>query len=227
MTSKGYCTADEVITLLALDAEDASVRTRVEFMIPFAESCVDEHCRTIFQWEENVTKYFNGTGTTMITLGRFLRRLGSVSYGTYGVEDSWTPCENVYPQPEPPSDGQGYRWVEMARSPVSSFQGSYFGVTEPLSAIFRPGLKNIKIVGDWGFRTEEMPNQVKLAVAYTVKYMFDLADFNPMIKLHSGLGRTVEYFAGASEMIMPPFAKMILSGLVNSRAMADTIYDAV
>jgi len=217
MALKGYCSIDRVFGLLGWDINDGALKGNVELMTEFAERCVDEQCRTVFDWQPGRVVTYNGNGTAMLSLGLFLKTLTSVEVLTPTGEVDVT-LSNVVPQPEPYSSQQGYRWLELRQ--IINTPGNV-AVISPLPNIFPVGLSNIRVTGDFGYQTDEVPHSVQLAVAYTVKHLIVTREYNELIDLQSGLGRTIKFKDGVSDIRMPKVAKSLLGPFRNSTWMSE------
>ena len=228
MAAKGYASATDICTILGWDSTDSSLLAQVAFMSELAEDAVDEYCNTTFQWEPATTKVYNGNGTSCLFLGRFLRTI-SPQVQLFNLDGSlWVDYLYVSAQPQPCAENQGYRWIELPQVPFPTFQGDYFdvpqsnlpgaGIDTPTAALFYQGNGNIQVTGDWGFQDFEFPMRVKQAVAYVVKYLFDMRDYNTLIDFQSGLGRSVKFVDGAGKDAITPFVKATLAHYKNTDA---------
>jgi hypothetical protein len=200
---KGYVNPIEVATFLGYNIEDTDLMADVNLMVEYAEACVDNFCDTQFDNEVSVAKDFDGSGTRMLTLGLYLRRLDSVtvraSDGTYST------LLGVVPQPTPLKTGSAYRWLEIdANIPP-----------------FPAGKANIRVLGDWGFLPNQVPTNVRQAIAFAVKHFFDMRMFNDLVELQSGLGRTIKHRPDMAEIHLPRAAKTLLTKWRNSNWMSD------
>lgn len=213
---KGYIQPHEVALGLGYDLSDAQSLAEISLAIEFCEMGVDQYCDSEFQWEENTSKIYDGGGQNMLTLGSYLRLLREV----YLLDDNGvraTLLTDVVAQPTPLRSQKAYRWIQR-REPTTAFG------TVIESNVFPAGLANVEVIGDWGWKTEDMPTAVKQAMLYAVKHFFDLRLYNDLEQMNAGLGRTIVFKTprqGTEQPVhyMPEVSRNILAKWKNSRWM--------
>jgi hypothetical protein len=203
---KGYVNPIEVATFLGYNIEDTDLMADVNLMVEYAEACVDNFCDTQFDNEVGVAKDFDGSGTMMLTLGLYLRRLESVT--VRASDGTYSELKGVVPQPTPLKTGGAYRWLET--DAIASGENR-----------FPAGRANIRVTGDWGFLPHQVPTNVRQAISYAVKHFFDMRMFNDLVELQSGLGRTIKHRPDMAEIHLPRAAKTLLTKWRNSNWMSD------
>lgn len=215
---KGYIEPQDIAIALGYDLDDSRLMADVALAAEFCEGAVDTFCETQFDWEPGAAKVYDGTGTSMLTLGFYLRALTSVCMldDEGGESDALT---DVVAMPTPLKGSGAYRWLQR-RQVLSEF-GS---VEYP--SVFAAGLANVKVVGDWGFQPKDMPMAVRHAVVYGVRHFFDLRLVNDLVAMESGLGHTVVYKTprqGVDQPVsyLPEVSRRLLTKWKNSRWMTE------
>ena len=229
---KGYIQPYACAIGLGYDLSDAKLMAELSVGIEFCEAGVDQYCGTQFEWEENASKIYDGSGTNMLTLGFFLRKLKE-AWVTNAVGDHMGSLLYTKPQPTPLRSGEAYRWLQryqpmwpageiMAVDDQPTYNTYVIGHN-----MFPAGLSNIEIIGDWGWKPDEMPIGVQQAMLYAVKHFFDLRVYNDLVQMDSGLGRTIAFkvprVAAADLPVhyLPEVSRRILTKWVNRRWMTE------
>lgn len=223
---KGYATPLEIASILGEDLSDETYMAQLPILLEMAEAAADDYTHTQFDWEEGVSKFFDGDGTGMITLGFYLRRLEAV-YQIDPISGSrGFTVPDVVACPSPLKKGKAHRWVERRNwGGRNGYAGGYGLGSSFLEDGFQQkfiiGSQNYEVIGDWGFKPEEMPASLKFALAYIVKHMIDLRGYNHLVEIDAGLGRMVRYNRQALPNYIPEVAKSALRNLINSSAGGD------
>jgi len=212
MPTKGYATVSDVVDILGWNAEDSLLADRITSVLEYCENAVDDFCGTEFDFQEDTIRLYDGSGVDSLVLGFFLRTLTSVYVLDINGDRAYQ-LTDVVAGPTPLRSNRAYRFIKRRQSYNSSGELT-------ISNIFPPGLANIEVTGDWGWDTDEYPRELTRAVAYAVKYLFDLGIHNDLIDMESGLGRTVMYKTnrgGIRERVepLPDISRRILAGYKN------------
>lgn len=198
---KGYIQPVEVAAGLGYDLSDAQLLAEVSLAIEFCETGIDAYCDCEFQWEENQSKLYDGAGNNIVSLGAYLRTLREV-WLLDSTGARYEELLDVVAQPTPLKSNTAYRWIQR-RQPLTGGGDSFYDSVVQATYTFPLGLANVEVVGDWGWKPEEMPVPIKQAMLYMVKHFFDLRLYNDLVQVDSGLGRSIVFKTPKQDVDQP------------------------
>lgn len=195
---KGYVSAEYVATLLGLDELDDNTLFQISLFIGLAEDAVDAYCEAPFEQELDSYIILEGSGTSMLSLPKYLT---GTSFTVEELDkqgdsngDITTTCEL---KPKAPRKGI-YRWI-------SKIQAS-----DTMTPATFSRNANYKITGDWGF--SPVPHSVQLAVALTVKHLWNIRQYDELTKNEYAFNRNAESGdVDGGIAILPRMAKLALN----------------
>jgi len=192
--------------VLGYDTSDDTLLFEVASAIEHIESVIDQYCGSQFDYEQGVRKVFNGSGTPMLTLGFWLRRLESV-WMLSDTGERVLQLTDCVAGPTPLRRDKLYMWLERRQTDVDN------------ETVFEAGLQNVEVIGDWGWKTEDMPSAVKMAVAHAVRHFFNLREHNDLLFGETGLGQGKQYNVNDTLRMLPVVSRAILDKYHNKRWM--------
>ena len=191
-----YTTVEDVCTYLRIDSDEANYND-VLSMLMLAESAINTYCKTSYKDSVSVvSKKFNGNGKSALSLSAPLRELTNVK--VYALDGSeLQTLQYVQTMPLNPRLGF-YRWLELPD-----------GLTFPI------GVGNIQVFGKWGLPVgDEGLQDMTLAVNLTVQHLFNLKDFNSLVRMEQAGERKVYYADAATTDVIPMIAMTALTPYV-------------
>lgn len=196
---KGYITPEYVATLIGLDELDDNTLFQISLFIGLAEEAVDAYCQTPFEQELDSYIILEGSGTPMLSLPKFMTGTSFTveELAKDGTSNGFITDECEL-KPKAPRQG-AYRWITKHQDPNSITYSNIFARNV-----------NYKITGDWGF--SPVPNMVQLAVALTVKHLWNVRQYDELTKNEYAFNRNVESAdIEGGIAILPKLAKMALN----------------
>lgn len=203
-----YGSASQVAAYCGYDTSDTALLAEVTLALGFIEEEIDAYCGTTFQAETGVSYVYNGNGTPVLSLGKYLRTLTS-AYILDNTGARFLLLTDITAQPKPSRLGV-YRWLELKKT---------YDSKTLYNQVFTLGLGNIEVTGDWGFTT--IPNTIIAAEALCVKHWFNMRNLDALRAQEFSAGRNVVNIGMKDYHYLHPIAMKMLDKYTNSRALSE------
>jgi len=162
------------------NAIDATLTAR----IPLAESFIESYCGTDFA-EVTGSEIYNSSGVENLMLRKHLTELTKIEF----LDEDGAVIETLFSTAATNKSVIG-KPTEKTLVPGLN---AYTFLTRLDNQYWPIGKNRIKITGKWGFPTDNFPQQLKAAIAYTVQHISNLSRLNQLVLSENNAGATMTF----------------------------------